>query len=77
MDPLDLCLLCLSTTPQNWILYQDSVCTIDSVAIVTALFQLQFLYFLCALYKPLSWPNLIISLSLAHNDLDNTVYHYN
>ena len=45
LDPLDLCLLCLSTAAQSWISYQDEVCTIDPVAIVTLLFQLQFLHF--------------------------------
>ena len=43
--PLGLCLLCLSTVAQSWISHQDQVCTIDPVAIVTALFQLQLLRF--------------------------------
>ena len=45
LDPFDLHLMCLSTAPQSWIPYQDQVCTIDPVAIVTSLFQLQFLHF--------------------------------
>ena len=51
LDPLDLCLLCLSTAAQSWISYQEQVYTRVSVAIVTLLFQLQFLHFYALLKK--------------------------
>ena len=38
LDPLDLCLLCLSAVARSWISYQDQVYTIALVAIVTLLF---------------------------------------
>ena len=56
LHPLDLCLLCLSTAAWSWIPYQDQVCTIDPVAIVTLLFLVTILTLLYALYNPLSWP---------------------
>ena len=38
-------LISVQPTPlQSWILYQDLKCTIDPVAIVTVLLQLQFVY---------------------------------
>ena len=44
LDPLDLCLLCFIFNTTELDLLSRSWCTIDPVAIVTALFQLQFVY---------------------------------
>ena len=76
LDPLDLCLLCLSTAAQSWISCQDQVCTIDPVAKVTSPFQLPFLHFMFFI-KTFILANILTNTPLlVHNDLDNNVYYY-